>query len=277
MPLTTLLCEGTSGSPDARLLRQILRGVVGVVQPMGGKDGLPVRVVARRETGIATALRCCALGDGDFPREPETWAPSDEARPWIDKYGAHIGWLWRRKEIENYLFDAHVLARVFSWSDSKQDLYVQHVRKAHDQAAMSTAARMALTCHAPGKGRLDTNINPRLSQQDIGQKLLERATAYAADHCIDAAALEARWKALIPECLAGGRFHPHAEVVFAGKDLCDLLGNAPGIQQIQPELKSKPQLVERVLLAMEQDDAPHEWLPEWRSLRIAVQAWSPAS
>lgn len=277
MPLTTLLCEGIPGGPDARVLRQILRGVVGVVQPMGGKDGLPVRVVARRETGIPTTMRCCAVGDGDFPRQPETWAPSDEAKPWIDKHGVHIGWLWRRKEIENYLFDADVLTRVFSWLDAKRALYKDRVRTAHDQAAVSTAARMALTCHAPSKGRLDTKIDPRLSQQDIGQKLFERVTAYAAAHRVDAAALEARWKALIPECQLGGRFHANAEVVFSGKDICPLLVSAPRIQDIQPELKSQEKLVERVLLAMEQDDSPHDWLPEWRSLRAAVEAWSPAS
>lgn len=94
------------------------------------------------------------------------------------------------------------------------------VLEAHELAAVSTAARMALTCYAPSKGRLDTHVEPRLSQQEIRQKLLDRAAAYAADHCIDCidvAAMEARWKALIPE-----------------------------------------------------------WLPEWRSLRAAVQAWSPA-
>lgn len=275
MPLTTLLCEGTSGSPDARVLRQILRGVVGVVQPMGGKDGLPVRIAARRETGIPSTSSCGALGDGDFPRQPETWAPSDDARPWIDKRGNQVGWLWRRKEIENYLFDVDVLTRVFSWKEARRALYVHQLSIAHERAAVSTAARMALTCHAPSKGRLDTNIDPRLSEQDIGQKLLERATAYATAHRVDAAVLEARWKTLIPECQPGGRFHANAGIVFSGKDICHLLVNAPGIQDIQPELKSKVKLVERVLLAMEQDDSPHEWLPEWRSLRAAVEAWSP--
>jgi hypothetical protein len=276
VPLSVLLCEGVAGGPDTRILFHILRGVVGVVQPYGGKDGLPVRVAARREMRTDAARSCCALGDGDFPRDPEVWNPSDEARPWIDKQGMRIGWLWRRKEIENYLLDPSVLAHVFAWSDEQRGQYEQYVRAAWEKATVSTAARMALTCHAPVKGRLETGIEPHLDRDAVRERLLARAHGYNADQHVDTTALEERWIALLPECEPGGRFFANAATIFAGKDVFSLLVNQKGIQGFQPELKSKAKLVERVLQAMEKDEAPHEWLPEWRSLRAAVSAWSPS-
>src|SRR5882724_9783651 len=104
MPVSVLLCEGVTGSPDARILRKLLAGIC-TVEPCGSKSGMDARVLAWRSAipgSTVAALRDADL-DGEWPRD------KDQPQPWIKKVvggqSVPLGWIWSRTEIENYLID----------------------------------------------------------------------------------------------------------------------------------------------------------------------------
>lgn len=267
MPVALLLCEGPPQSFDVRLLSVLLRGVVGEIRPSGGKDGFPNLVKSLRRSQPDT----CGLCDGDFPRLPETWMPSDDAAEWT--VGTEcLGWRWRRKEVENYLLDPVVLQRALAWSDEQRGDYEAAVERVLSRLAPSTAARMALTAHAPRKVRVDTQVDPTASEAKIEELLRAKASAYNAGALIDEAALLSSYRELLPECKAG-RFRPHGLSVFSGKSIAALLGNSAKIQDLHPSLKHIDSLGDAVIEAAAKALAPHEWLPEWNSLRQAVELW----
>lgn len=200
MPVTILLCEGTDSSPDIRLLRAILRGpVVGVLRPSGGKDGFR-NLISNLRAGEATRS-VCGLADGDFPRRPAEWAPLPLCREWrvkIDGVEAMLGWMWRRKEVEKFFVDPDVVARAHRWDAAVKAAYVTALERVFDDLACVTAARMALTAHAPSRNRLDTGMRIDVGEAEIERALRRRAAEYNSHARIDEEALMNSYRA----CLA---------------------------------------------------------------------------
>ena len=121
VPVSILLCEDEINSPDHRLLRAILPGIPLVVHQSGGKDG-----------------------DSDFPRHPETWSPSELARPWRVKKAnvpdVMIGWQWPRKELRrpNRLREG---GRMPSRGKSPRSIWASGGCKFRSTSSMSTTDR----------------------------------------------------------------------------------------------------------------------------------------
>ena len=270
MPVSVLLCEGGDNSPDVRLLGVILRGTGVLIEPSGGKDGLPNLVRGRRRQDH----HVCGLADGDFPRKPEAWTPPADAAPraWIVQESM-LGWMWRRKEVENYFIDPDVLQRALGWDAPKKTEYVARLSALLDALGHATAARIALTACAPRKARLDTAVPLDTTKHQLEGHLRGRAQDYNDGARLDEVKLIDAFERHVPDCLPGGRFRSRALDVFAGKDVFARMQNTAGFP---PELKSKPRLEESVLDALARDAAPHDWLPEWAALRSAVEGWSPA-
>jgi hypothetical protein len=110
MPVSLLLCEGASDSPDVRVLNKLLAGHC-MVEPVGSKFGMDTLILVRRDVNPTATVM--GLKDGDFYRE---WTgPSDQPEPWSKRVSGgrteRIGWSWARTEIENYLIDPEVVAR----------------------------------------------------------------------------------------------------------------------------------------------------------------------
>lgn len=274
--MTILLCEGTDGSPDIRLIAAILRGpVVGVLRPSGGKEGFR-NLVSNLRAGDATKS-VCGLADGDFPRRPESWVAPPLCREWrlsVNGVETMLGWMWRRKEIENFFVDPDVVARAHRWDAPTKVAYASALERVFDDLACVTAARMALTAHAPSRNRVDTSMRIDAGEAEIERALRRRAAEYNAHANIDEDALMASYRACLVECRSGGKFRASAVEVFAGKDILAKIQQTAGFSR---EVKARDALVERILLALAGDLAPHTWLPEWSALRDAVGAWSPTT
>ncbi|WP_437937670.1 hypothetical protein [Sorangium sp. So ce341] len=274
MPVSVLLCEGEDNGPDVRLLHAILRGTGVQVEPSGGKDAFAGLIRGRRRQTPGV----CGLIDGDFPRDPGAWTEATDPGPrrWTLRQGEKrlmLGWMWRRKEVENYLLDPDVLARALRWDPAAKSHYVAQLERVFDALGHVTAARIALTCCAPRRNRLETQVRLDATKQELAQELQDKADAYTEGARLDKDKLLQAFERHVPDCLSGGRFRQHALEVFAGKNILARIQHTPGFH---PILKRKPELEERILNALEHDAEPHSWLPEWAALRSAVEAWMPA-
>lgn len=186
--------------------------------------------------------------------------------------GEMLGWQWRRKEIENYLVDPEVLTRALGWDAAKRGAYESSLERVLDDLGPATAARMALTACAPRKVRLATDVRLGAAEAELERDLVDIAAKYNEGARVEELALVETFRWCLPECRPGGRFRAQAREVFAGKNIVDRIQSTAGFDR---ELKNKDALFERVLVALERDAAPHEWLPEWRALRGAVESWEP--
>ena len=57
-----------------------------------------------------------------------------------------IGWLWQRKEIENYLLDPEIVRRALRRKAPPMDKYKAALKESAETIAAYTAARTALSC-----------------------------------------------------------------------------------------------------------------------------------
>ncbi|MBK9263801.1 MAG: hypothetical protein IPM54_28860 [Polyangiaceae bacterium] len=275
MPVTELLCEGNAHGPDVRLLSIILRGAGLAVTPSGGKDGFPNTVIAWRHSNP----NVCAFKDNDFPRKPLGWVPHpvSKALEWQVKRddGHHmVGWMWGRKEIENYFIDPDVLARAFGWDDAKKAGYLALLERIFDDLACATAARMALTACAPLRNRVDTKVPLNDSPEELERHLTRIAHDHSTNTALDGQKLLDAFHQLLPQCRRGGIFRDNALMVFAGKNILAKMQQMSGMDAA---LKDVDKLIERVLQSLKDDSAPHEWLLECTAIREAVMTWSPAA
>lgn len=263
MPKTAarLLCEGDERSPDAPLARAILRGVPVTVVPVGSRGAL--LAAADDDTR--------ALRDGDFPDDPAGWAPLPGVGAW-DEGGRRIGWRWRRKEVENYLVDPEVLARVYGWDAARRRAYDALLGAAIDACAERTAARMALLGLVPRfERRVVRPFDPVLAGDALVAELRDRHRRARQAPARSEDALVARFHALLPLCLPGGPCH-HPWVI-AGKDLAGAFARIRGAREAFPALLDTRRLAADVIAAVERAEAPHGWLPEWAALRAEVDGW----
>ena len=277
MSLSKLYCEGEDQGFDVRMLSYVLRGAQPglVVEPWGGKESLPKAVISDRRRGLASAAIC----DGDFSRTEHMVTPPDGVMVWRTKMGSvehDIGWIWRRKEIENYLLDVEVLSAALQWSAEQRARYEAVLQAAFERLSGCTAGRMALTICAPRKRRLETSLPLGLEEANLRGQLLERASNYNDEATIDSVRLGETFDRLLPRCKPGGDLFQRAAERFAGKDLLASLQQLPGISSIDKRLKSRASIEDAVIEGMDRaGPAVIDWLPEWRSLHDAVAAWSP--
>lgn len=273
MPVNLLLCEGGAGSPDVRLLRSITRGIATVrIQPQGAKYGLGQFVRVYRE--VAQQAVVAGMRDSDFDRMHQP--PTGQIRDWrVDGDRVWLGWFWERTEIENYLIDPAIIARVFP-----QDVIEHAWYKAVFDAAINnlldyTAARAALSRsrvrHEPlpniwgvAVGMRDHKLPLPCSEGDcrdeIRRIVMEYGTRIQASAVLD----------LYDQMLSEYR-NVHIQeplLTFSGKDvMCamrDPLREA-GITTVGA-------FREKIVKAIE--SSPEEvwtWLPEWLALRNAIQ------
>jgi hypothetical protein len=272
MPVAVLLCEGAPQSPDLVVIAQIVRGLC-VVKSAGGKDGLSEAVESLQRMGTAAA----ALGDGDFPRDLDGVLPQTRLQPFKRPQRPQTGWLWPRKEIENYLVDPDLLCRARGWTPQDKDKYERMLNGVLDRLADSTAARMALTATLPRKTRLDTRITPGCDQAKAREALLKRGRDHNIGASFDLGRLERRYDELRGRCAPGGDLRAAARYVFAGKDMLSLLSQTSGFSQLVGGIpdgeKLAAALATALAEAMSEDPAPHLWTPEWTELRESVQTW----
>lgn len=259
-----LLCEGDDGSMDLRILAEILRH-------------LPVQVQASHSRGVlerhADGQQTAALRDGDFPEELSRWRPEPRPRRW-ESGGVWRGWMWRRKEIENYILDPEVMCRSFGWWPGSEKAlgYERLLDEVMEDTAERTAARLALLGLLPRyERRVVKPIDPSLSGEALVRDLRERHRRAEGRIRISEDALVERFLALRPLCLRGGPgFHLW---VMSGKDLLGGLARLRGVRERFPELIASEAVVEAVVGALRLDPCPWEWLPEWSALREEVGAW----
>jgi hypothetical protein len=148
-----LFCEGGTQSYDIRILRKLLQSSCQVIAG-GSSRGLRKRIDHARqfyETKSVFAIR-----DRDFPKK---WTGASQfVLEWItpDHQGQmkHWGWIWPRREIENYLIDPIIVQKslevcvqqkifdvhLFNFED-----YMVVLNSARDSIAVYQAARIALT------------------------------------------------------------------------------------------------------------------------------------
>ncbi|WP_437998390.1 hypothetical protein WMF26_49290 [Sorangium sp. So ce185] len=169
--------------------------------------------------------------------------------------------------------DVRLLHAILRGTGVQVSRYVAQLERVFDALGHVTAARIALTCCAPRRNRLETQVRLDATEQELAQELRDKADAYTEGARLDKDKLLQAFERHVPDCLSGGRFRQHALEVFAGKNILAKIQHTPGFH---PILKRKPELEERILNALEHDAEPHSWLPEWAALRSAVGAWMPA-
>lgn len=260
--MKSLRCEGDQRSPDVQVLRCILRD-------------LPIDIIPALSRGaLLQETDGAAIRDGDYPTSLLDWTPDPTPRPWRAAE-AWRGWMWRRKEIENYLLDPVVLSRTFAWQPERVARYEALLVELLDAVAERTAARMALVGLLPlFERRVVKPFDPILSGDALEDALRERHRRATYPTRFDEDALIARFRALRPLCMRGGPgYHPW---VMAGKDLMGAIARVRGIRERFPELVVPDALMRAVVAALQADPSCAAWLPEWAGLRREVAAWAAA-
>ncbi|MDR2643693.1 MAG: hypothetical protein LBC74_12965, partial [Planctomycetaceae bacterium] len=148
-----LFCEGGTQSYDMRILKKLLKLTYQVVAG-GSTRGLRKRVdLARQIYGTKSVY---AIRDRDFP---EKWTgASQKVLDWItpDHLGVmkQWGWIWARREIENYLIDPVIVRKsldvlmqqkISVVSHFNLEEYISAINSARDSIMIYQAARIALT------------------------------------------------------------------------------------------------------------------------------------
>jgi len=102
--IARLLCEGMSGSLDARLLTALIAPGGPRVAPAGSKTALGAAAAALTQAKVPTRV----MRDRDFDFEPGPDGTQPVEWTWS---GEPVGWHWRRHEVENYLLDPALVER----------------------------------------------------------------------------------------------------------------------------------------------------------------------
>jgi hypothetical protein len=272
MPVSVLLCEGSVGSPDPRILGKILAGIC-EVRPLGGKYGMGDRILARREaSGAATIF---GILDGDFrewsePREePIIWNAAGANNP------TQLGWRWERKEIENYLIDPVVVEHALG---SLPAGYCDCLDQVAARIGPYQAARLALTlvrprfkplsnCFGKKRGGLRHQIPDDLDDASCLVALKAEISEWNLSQAVNCHEAEEAFNRTLPECKSGGERFQNYLSGFAGKDL--LVSMADHLQVMG--FDSPAIFLETVLsaIASKVNDVS-EWLPEWKKLKESV-------
>jgi hypothetical protein len=243
------------------------------VRGLGGKYGMGMRIIARREAvGVRSVF---GLLDGDFTEE---FPPR---REWRSSDGEiHFGWRWERKEIENYLADPQVVSRALGSGAPPPGQYGTALEQARDAVADYEAARTALSisrvrfsdlpsAFGTARGRDQHPFPDALDEAACCAGLRETVEAHRQTQLVTPDDVEARFRGLLPECRPGGTRYAHYLYAFAGKDL--LWAMDPALQDLG--FQGAMAFREKVLVGIERaTEDIGGWLAEWRALQQAVEA-----
>jgi hypothetical protein len=282
MPVTVLFCEGVRGGADARVLDKLLVPNCRV-EPVGSKHAMDMLILARRE--VSPLVTVMGLKDGDFDRDWQ--APSDQPRPWTKRVGAgrteRIGWIWARKEIENYLIDPEVVARALGPGAPPPDRYRDALDRAAAEISDYTAARIALSQFRPTvrpltnqwgrrRGRDRYHFPDDLSRMGCRKSIRGLVRRQAQGTLPEPKRVLAAFYSLIPLHQTAGLRRAHYLHTYAGKDL---------LIQMDSDLRRLgfgdfTDFRERILAGIRftTDDIAN-WLPEWAALRAEIQNYTP--
>ncbi len=258
-----------------RLYHLLLKDVV-TVTPMGTKWGMHERIqLLRKEAG----QRCFGLCDRDFDHELDT--PGETPKTWkVNQNGTmvHIGWKPERKEIENYLIDARVVARALEARNKPLDLprYQAALEAAARSLSFYTAARVVLDVSRKDFRYPDThwrdedqgNSGWQVPSTRDKQSCLDKLRGLIARPANAHEQIEERYEQYVEECTSGLR-STHFLTYFAGKDLLYAMGDDLDAMGLHAG-----NLIERVLKGIERSQKVWEWLPEWSNLRTEVAQFS---
>jgi hypothetical protein len=221
-------------------------------------------------------------GIRDRDLEVEAVRPTDQARLWCGDGGRlWLGWYRERVEIENYLVDPQVVARALGDRAPDEVAWLSELEAVARRLGMYTAARTALTQSRPRfrplpnswgieRGRLRHALPELRGLVDCRQEIRKIVGEYRASQSISAAHVLAQFDQRRGECRPEGARGQHFLVYFSGKDL--LCALAPALERWG--FASPYVFREAVLRGIEHAAEPWAWLPEWESLRIAVQTVS---
>lgn len=274
MPVTVILSEGVSGSPDVRILGKLLEGRC-EIKPSGSKYGLGACILARREA--TNACTTYGLIDGDFVQDWHSHR-SDEPKRWETSDRVHLGWRWARKEIENYIIDPTLVSKALGDAAPNAEAYHRTLFEARNRISDYEAARTALAVSRPRFQDLPSNFGrPRgkekhpipdvFDERSCRQGLRQVIEAHQSTQLVDLSIVERQFESLLPECRSGGVRYHNFMAAFAGKDL---------LWAMDDDLRTAgfggaPAFREKVLvgIASTTEDIA-DWLIEWKRLRKMV-------
>lgn len=277
MPVDQLLCEGEPKSPDVRLLNSLVANCV--VRAGGSKYGLGTRILLWRE--VISTSTTAGIRDRDFDDDDRT--PSGVVRDWLGDDGRiRLGFIWERKEIENYLIDPSVVRESLGLTQSSLAEYTSHLEWAADRLGPYTAARTALSLARPrfrplpnswgrGRGSAKHRLPDGVSTQECRDQIRQTLATYAGSATPVEDRVMAVFDQLFPLCGSGGIRRAHYLTFFSGKDI---------LYSIQPQLLEMGlghpgQFLERILTSLEHSTAPiGEWVPEWSNLQVRLSEFS---
>lgn len=282
MPVNLLLCEGNEESADIRLLKKLL-GSLCLVVPGGSSRGLRERIDNARFLRDKNANTVFAVRDRDFPKE---WnVPDGTVLDWITpdhrSQMKHWGWIWPRKEIENYLIDPIIVQKALDVHRQRKTMtgefdindYRAELERARDSLATYQAARIALTVAGKpfylrtrfgtprGRNKYHFPVNRDEQSCEHGIKSLfeerddDRSTAEKT--------LADFRQVLAEECSPGKPRYRDYLHAFAGKDFLWSMENWFG----QTSLKTPQIFQEKVLTGIENAEEDITlWCSEWTDL-----------
>lgn len=266
MTVHVLFCEGHQGKYDVRLLQVLLVGTGCTPIPAGLRVNLSTGVLITRSIRRTGGQGIFALRDRDFDADHSV--PLEQLRPWATQdqgVSIDLGWMWERKEIENYLLDPIVVERALPAGRINIRAYKRALEQAADCLGFYTAARTALALSRRPEG-LKNSFSPYQTAGQCSQKIHEILEQYHAHISSEVEVME-KFTSLQPECLMGGVRRSYFTTFFSGKDLLAELN--PFLQRAG--FDNQDQFVEEILEGIK--NATEDiwgWLPEWTNLREQI-------
>lgn len=272
MSINVLYCEGNSKSIDILVIRQLIPRDC-TIRPIGGKNyGFEEKIISDRAINPLLA----GLRDRDF--DCCDFTPNNMPSEWLYN-NVKIGWLWERKEIENYLLDPEIVQRALGKKAPPIAQYKAALIKAAENIAAYTAARTALSCYrfkncwgeevSKGKTHYFPQLS-RLGQDKCRDKIAEIVRTNKGDRIVESRNVLDKFDKLLPSCRPGGFRFENFLTFFAGKDLLYMMKDK--LQEFGfSDKDSIGQFLERVIKGIEA--SPEDvwtWLPEWQKLRDLV-------
>jgi hypothetical protein len=239
---------------------------------MGGKYGMGMRILARREA--YPTFKVAGLLDGDFPAqwpgpkfEPVSWRSADDA---VD-----FGWRWSRKEIENYLIDPNIVVSALGKDVVFARDFEALIQQGANEIFAYQAARTALSNCRKQFTDLPSTWLPKRLPNDLSPAaclaaIRDVVDQHSAEQAVTVDEVTERFNTLLPEFVGGGARRQDFLWTFSGDDI--LLACAQRLNDIG---FASPRLFkEKILLgieASEQDVAT--WLEEWARLKQGVASF----
>lgn len=277
MSVNILYCEGGSKSTDIRVFRSFLPGSC-LVKQAGSKYGFDRRILFLKREGGRPATEIAGIRDRDF--DNDTSAPLRRPKTWIireDDNDFEIGWIWERKEIENYLLDPNVVLHALGNNAPPIEDYEQALHETAKDISIYTAARIALSLSRVRILPLNNQWGEKLGKGHLFPEILTEASCriavseivsdYQQTYHIEEINVLAKFDEILPTCSEGGSRFSDFLTFFAGKDL--LVSMEPKLKQFG--FHSYHTFREKIIVQIEKStEDVWAWLPEWQELYHAV-------